>query len=310
MVVHVLLPWESLPQQILYDLITFSSSMAILAGVRLHRPARPMPWILLALSQLMFMLGDLAWMVLATLGESPFPSVADVAYLAGYPLLIGSFLLCVRIRNRGGDRTGVLDGLILAAAASLAGWILLVRPAIDETYDPVSLAVSMAYAIGDLLAFGVAIGLLATPGARTKSFVFLVTGVIAMFIADTVYAHMVPIDAYVDGGPLDLLWLASYVALGMAGLHSSMREVAAPHPVPVAWLNRVGLGLLAVALLTGPVLVLLVDMSWPADVPVLAGGSAVLSLLVLVRLSSVVDTLDRDIATRRAPLADSSTAGA
>ncbi len=299
MVVHVLLPWGSLPQQILYDLIAFSSSMAILIGIRLHRPARPMPWILLSLSQLMFMLGDIIWMILAQLGESPFPSIADVAYLAGYPLMIGSFLLCVRIRIRGGDRTGVLDGLILATAVSLAGWIVLVRPAIDETYDPLSLAVSMAYPIGDLLAFGVVIGLLATPGARTKSFVFLVTGVVAMFVADAVYAYVAPLDAYVDGGPLDLLWLVSYLTLGMAALHSSMREVAAPHPTPVAWLSPLRLGLLALALLTGPVLVMLGNLSWTEDVPVLAGGSAVLSLLVLVRLSTVVDTLDRDIATRR-----------
>ncbi len=297
--VHYAMPWGSLPQQVLYELIALASVVAIFAGIRIHRPARPMPWVLLALSQLMFVIGDVIWVVLDQMGESPFPSIADVAYLAGYPLLIGAFLLCVRIRIRGGDRTGLLDAAILATAVSLAGWIVLVRPAMEGDYDALSLAVSMAYPIGDLLAFGVVIGLLATPGARTQSFVFLVAGVLAMFVADVVYAHVAALDAYVDGGPLDLLWLASYVALGLAALHSSMREVAAPHPVPVAWLSRLRLGLLALAMLTGPILVLLVDLQWTQDVPVLAAGSGVLSLLVLVRLSTVVDTLDRDIATRR-----------
>jgi diguanylate cyclase (GGDEF)-like protein len=298
-VAHLLLEWGSLEQQILYELIAAASVPAILLGVWRHRPARPLPWLLLGAAQLLFVLGDTIWLILDALGESPFPSVADIAYLAGYPALIGAFALAVRIRIRGGDRTGLLDGLILATAVFLAGWLVLIRPAIDGELDPLSLAVSVAYPVGDLLALGVVIGLLATPGARTPSFVFLIVGVTSMFVADVLYVHVAALDAYVDGGPLDVLWLVSYVTLGMAALHSSMREVAAPYPVQVAWLSRVRLGLMALAMLTGPLMVMLVGVTETTDVPVLAAGSGILSLLVLVRLSTVVDTLGRDISTRR-----------
>jgi diguanylate cyclase (GGDEF)-like protein len=296
---HLVLPWGSLAQQILYELIAAASVPAILLGIRRHRPSRSGPWILLATAQLLFVLGDTIWLILDLLDQSPFPSIADVAYLAGYPALIGAFALCMRARIRGGDRTGVLDGLILATAVFLAGWLVLIRPAMDGELDALSLAVSVAYPVGDLLALGVVISLLATPGARTPSFMFLIMGVVLMFVADAIYVQVAALDAYVDGGPLDVVWLASYMALGMAALHSSMRQVAAPYPVQVAWLSRLRLGLLALAMLTGPLMVVAVDLRAATDVPVLAAGSGLLSLLVLVRLSTVVDTLGRDISTRR-----------
>ena len=51
-------------------------------------------------------------------------------------------------------------------------------------------------------------------------------------------------------------------------------------------------------MLTGPALVLIVNVQWESDVPLLAIGSALLSLLVLWRLASVVRALARDNAAR------------
>src|SRR5512132_2565682 len=69
--------------------------VAILVGVRLHRPARPLPWLLLAAGQLAFTIGDLIFYVHDYLlhRELPLPSVADGFYLATYPLLLGGLLL-------------------------------------------------------------------------------------------------------------------------------------------------------------------------------------------------------------------------
>ena len=86
--------------------------------------------------------------------------------------------------------------------------------------------------------------------------------------------------------------------MATAALHRSMRDVVAPHPVAVAWLSPTRLWLLALAMLTGPALVLMVNVRWESDVPMLAIGSALLSLLVLWRLVSVVRALARDNAAR------------
>ena len=45
-----------------------------------------MPWILMAVGQALFVAGDLLWNWYEVIGEDPFPSMADVLYLAGYPV--------------------------------------------------------------------------------------------------------------------------------------------------------------------------------------------------------------------------------
>ena len=296
--VHRVLPTGSLPQNLVYDAVGIAAVAAIVAGVVVYRPERPQPWLLLAAGQLLFVTGDALWTILELLGESPFPSIADVAYLLGYPLLVVAFLMAIRRRVRGGDRAGLLDGAILASACALVGWVVLVRPVLDSADDPISLIVTAAYPLGDLVILGVAIGLLSTPGARTPSFVLLIASIVILFVADTAYALQVASGTYVDGGELDSLWLFSYIAMATAALHRSMRDVVAPHPVAVAWLSPTRLSLLALAMLTGPALVLMVNVRWESDVPMLAIGSAMLSLLVLWRLASVVRALARDNAAR------------
>jgi diguanylate cyclase (GGDEF)-like protein len=297
--VHVALPAGSLEQSIVYDLVGLVATLAILVGVVLFRPTRLAPWLFIGAGQLMFILGDTLWTWLESIGESPFPSVADIAYVAGYPLFGIGFALAIRMRVNGGDRAGLLDGWILAAASALVGWVVLVRPVLDESLDTLALAISAAYPLGDLILIGVAIGLVATPGSRTPAFVLLVAGVAAQFAMDVAYAFQVAGETYVSGSLIDLGWLGAYALTGAAALHPSMREVAAPHPVSVAWLGRLRMTFLAVAMLTGPGLVLLVDLRWDSDVPVLAIGSGFLSILVLVRLSGVVRALARDNAARR-----------
>ncbi|OGO58246.1 MAG: hypothetical protein A2V85_14980 [Chloroflexi bacterium RBG_16_72_14] len=297
--VHVTLPVGSLEQSIVYDLIGLASALAIFGGVVLFKPTRPAPWLFVGAGQLMFVIGDGLWTWLESIGESPFPSVADIAYVAGYPLLGIGFTLAIRLRVRGGDRAGLLDGWILAAASALLGWVVLIRPVLDESLDPLALAISAAYPLGDLILIGVAIGLVATPGSRTPAFVLLVAGVAAQFAVDVAYAFQVADEAYLSGSLIDLGWLGAYALTGAAALHPSMRDVAAPHPVTVAWLGRLRMAFLALAMLTGPGMVLLVDLRWDSDVAVLAVGSGFLSILVLVRLAGVVRALARDNAARR-----------
>jgi diguanylate cyclase (GGDEF)-like protein len=78
-----------------------------------------------------------------------------------------------------------------------------------------------------------------------------------------------------------------------------MRRLTDPHPVPVTWLGPVRLVGLAAAMLTGPAL-LTVGPDAGASLFVVAGGTALLSLLVLARLVGLVGLLARDVAQRRA----------
>ena len=299
-VLHAWLEVGGLPQTIVYDVVGGGAIAALLFGAWRYRPERRLPWILMAIGQASFVAGDLLWDWYEAVGESPFPSLADVLYVAGYPFIAFGLLLLIRRRLADGDRGGILDAAILTTAAAVLSWTFIIQPQLTATdLDPLSLVISLAYPIGDLILIGVAMGLLATPGARTPSFLMLAASLACVLIADQIYAVQALDETYVSGGPLDGLYLASYVLFGATALHPSMRRLTEPHPVPVTWLGPVRLLGLAAAMITGPIL-LVIGPGAEGGLFVVAAGTAVLSLLVLARLVGLVKLLANDVAQRRA----------
>jgi diguanylate cyclase (GGDEF)-like protein len=298
--VHAALEPGSLTQSFLYDGIGAAAIVVALVGVAIHRPDRAAPWLLMAFGQALFVVGDLVWNVYEIMGEDPFPSFADVLYLAGYPFIAAGLLIFIRHRVADGDRGGLLDAGILATAAAILSWTFLMQPVVaDSELDPLSLWISLSYPLADLLLIGVAMGLLTTPGARTTSFRLLLASLVTLLVADQVYALQNLDGSYVSGGPIDSLYLFAYVTFGISALHPTMRTLTDPHPVAVQWLGHVRIAGLAVAMVTGPLLVAL-GPNADGGLLVPAIGTAVLSLLVLVRLAGVVGLLERDVSQRRA----------
>jgi diguanylate cyclase (GGDEF)-like protein len=256
---------------------------------------------MLAAGEAAFVAGDLLWVYYDHTGSRPFPSPADVLYLAGYPLLAAAFLLFIRRRIGDGDRAGLLDAAILTTAAAVLTWTFLMEPSlVGADTDPLALAISAAYPICDVLLIGVLMGLLVTPGARTTAFVLLAASVLLLLVADQGFAVQTLDDTYAAGGPLDVTWLLAYLMAGGAALHPSMRALSQPNPVAVAWLGPVRLLFLAAAMLTGPLIMTLGRPGADTGLWVIAGGTALLSMLVLARLAGLVGMLARDVEQRRA----------
>ena len=53
----------------------------------------------MAFGQALFVAGDLLWNWYEVIGEDPFPSMADVLYLAGYPFIALGLLMMIRRRS-------------------------------------------------------------------------------------------------------------------------------------------------------------------------------------------------------------------
>jgi diguanylate cyclase (GGDEF)-like protein len=300
LLVHATLEGGSLTQSFLYDIVGASAVAMVFVGVWQNRPDRRLPWILMAVGQGLFVAGDLLWNWYEIVGEDPFPSMADALYLAGYPFIALGLMLLIRRRLGDGDRGGLLDAAILTTAAAIMSWTFLMQPQLGTTdVDSLSLAISLAYPIADLLLIGVAMGLLTTPGARTASFRILGASLALLLVADQVYALQTFEGTYVSGSPLDSVYLVSYLLFGAAALHPSMRRLTEPHPVTVTWLGPVRLICLAAAMVTGPLLVT-IGPAADSGLVVVAAGTALLSLLVLARLAGLVGILARDVAKRRA----------
>jgi diguanylate cyclase (GGDEF)-like protein len=294
------LPAASIPQSAVYDACGLAMVALSLLGIRLHRPAGWQPWLLLAIGQLLFVVGDIVWTVYASLGEDPFPSAADVAYLLGYPVLALGLALAIRRRIRGGDRAGLIDGAILATGAIVLWWTFVLGPLVAASDpDPVSFGIGIAYPIGDLLLIGMALGLVMAPGARSMSYALLVANLVAVLIGDLVFGLQTADGTYVDGGLLDVAWLVAYVLFATAALNPTMAAVFDPRPIAVTLLGPIRLALLAVAMLVGPLLLAVDQAQADGFVLVVAAATAATSILVVARLAGIVGRLAQDLERRK-----------
>jgi hypothetical protein len=211
-------------------LIEVSGVAAMLAGVAMNRPARYLPWLLLAAGSLADALGDLSAHVLAAVSHVPvpFPSFADAIYLAQYPLYVAGLTLFIRIRSAERDVRSMIDALILMVGPILLAWVFLVVPdATVSSFSPVQRIVSVAYPVGNLLVLVTLARLLAPGTARGPSAVLLALGAVCAIASDVAYGRIMN-----SGHPhphpgalLSLGFLAWYIAWGAAALHPSMTEL-------------------------------------------------------------------------------------
>jgi len=100
---YFLLP--EVPQDVFYILVGLSAVATILVGARRQPAGCRLPLYLFAGGLLANVVGDVIYAVYedVLLAEDPFPSVADVFYLAFYPCLVAALVLLIRRRAQGRD---------------------------------------------------------------------------------------------------------------------------------------------------------------------------------------------------------------
>jgi diguanylate cyclase len=252
------LPLPEPAYSIVYDLVGLSAVVAILAGIRLHRPVRRGIWYGLAGGLTLFVAGDVVYTVYDRMLELElFPGPADALYLIGYPLLAGALLVMIRSRTGGRDRAGLIDALIITTGLGLLSWTFLMQPiAADTSLSLASRLVSIAYPLADVLLLAVLARLFTSPGARSAGYRLLGVALLLQLGADIVFAGLTAVGASSTSGLLDLAWMASYLCWGAAALHPSMRSLSEVAPARGVRVNRRRLLVLAPAALIAPALLL------------------------------------------------------
>ena len=275
---------------VVYCAIELGTVAALVIGVRIWRPSRPLAWYLLAGGQLSFTIGDAInytyeWVLHL---EAPYPSVADGFYLACYLLLAAGLLLLVRGRAPGRDWASLIDATIIATGIGMLSWVFLIGPNVRAPGLALpQRLVSIAYPLCDVLLLAVAVRLWRTGGHGTAASRLLALGLAALLVGDTVYGLSLLAGDWQVGGPVDAVWVLYYVGLGLAALHPSMVSLSEPTSVSTR-LTRSRLASLAGASLMAPaVLVIQAVRGEPIDVAVIAGGSVVLFLLALARMGGL-----------------------
>ncbi len=288
---------------VLFNVIGLSSAIVILVGIRLHKPASRSAWQAFAVGQLLFVTGDAFYYGYDQLfhQDVPFPSLGDFFYLAVYPALIMGLVILVRRRNPFGDRTSLIDALILTTGLALMSWVFLMAPyAHDQQLTLVEKLASIAYPLMDVCLLAVAIRLAVDRGTRQTSLTLLMLSIVSLLTADAILGSLVLEGGYTEGGLLDMGWAAYYLLWGAAALHPSMKQLEDPVSNRGKPVSNARLALLTGASLMPPgVQAVQIFRQADLELPVMIGGSVVLFALVVARMSGLIRESERSALRER-----------
>ena len=281
---YLVAPAGSRAADLLYFGISLASLAGVVLGIRMHRPARPAMWYLLAGGRLVWLLGDVAL-------RADVP-VADVLFLGSY--LLNGLGLVLLVRHRRGSIGEVADASAAATALILLGWVFLLHP--DPSAATASLPqlmVTATYLGSDLLFVLILARVLTDSANRNPSIRLLAALTGVTFLADAAYTLSAQFGAYPNG--LDALYLVAYVAWAAGALHPSMAELTSASPsAGGATAGQRQLALFAACAMVVPALLLLPRVvNDSADRNGVIVGGTVLIALVMARMSGFVARLHR-----------------
>ncbi|MFD0517678.1 hypothetical protein [Paractinoplanes durhamensis] len=242
--------------------------MAIIIGVRWHKPARLGPWVLIAASVASLAVGDIFYAINAD-------DVAETFYLSMFLLVAAALMQFTRFGSLLGDRSRLIDLLAASCTTLLVIWVFLIG---DQGQIG---KISAADVIGDLVLIAVAVRLVLAAG-RNASAALLLSGSIGMLASDILYSMM-------PGTYTEIGYIILYVTWGLAALHPSMKRLTDPMPPdPAQWRGHWAV-LLCASVATPPVVLLIEALNGGVkDGVVIAVVGGLTLLLTITRLADSV----------------------
>jgi two-component system cell cycle response regulator len=203
----------------IYGVSMGGAALAVLARGVLVRAQRA-AWLTMGSGLLCWCLGDLYYTLFVegtrVAGGSVTP--ADALYLVFYPCCYVALVLLVGAHMRELRVSMWLDGLIGGLAAAAVGAAAILPPIVGGARgDAASMAVALAYPIGDLLLLIFAIGALGITGWRPgRVWLLIAASMFASVAADSGYLYLTATSSYRVGDWVQVLWPTSAVLLAIA----------------------------------------------------------------------------------------------
>jgi hypothetical protein len=181
---------------------------------------------MLMLGMLLWLIGEIIWAYYDLVAKKvlPYPSLADVAWLAGYvPLFIGLFLRFFSMRTWPSRREIALIGGIFLLLLVI-GIIFVIEPIV--TYkgyeDRSTQVIDLLYPVGDLaVAFVALLSVVVLAGGMLSyPWILLASGFLVTSVSDLLYSYATWNEIYLTGQAsgtnlatfgADVLYLAGYL---------------------------------------------------------------------------------------------------
>lgn len=208
-------------------------------------------WVYLALT----VVGDIVYDVyLYHLQQEPFPSFADLVYLAAYGALVVALVILVRSRQSGRNRETWIDTAVMTLAAACVVATVVVVPILNDVSAPdISMIVALTYPLLDVIALSALIRLLIDMDHVSAPLGLLTASIALTLTADLVFQSLDAQGLVTDTpGWVDVLFLAALFLLTAAATARGAIDISKPTPANRRTKARL-IGL-AIAALTAPTL--------------------------------------------------------
>lgn len=294
--VFPLFPPRSWMGAVVYIGLGFAELLAVIVGLRRHRPRQARSWHYLRAGAALYALTNLIWFGFPVLlhRDLAFPSIVDAMFVAAYLLYVIGLAILVRERSGRGHGVGsMIDASIISASVGVFAWAYLIVPlGTAPGVSTLARVASLANPLLDLALLVLMVRVLLTRGARPMAFWLLCGFVIAQLAADSGYTVTLLHKTYYWGHPLTVGWLISFGCLGAAALHPSMASLSEPcsttAPRHMSW-ARLAFIALAVAIFSLGQVIRGADNATEVLV-----GTTMVFVLCVARMGVLIRELDRN----------------
>jgi diguanylate cyclase (GGDEF)-like protein len=159
------------------------------------------------------------WVQIVQSGEAPFPSVADVGFVA-FPLLAGTALLLTPTGDSSTARwRRALDAAMTSAAVGLVSWetTLGTVVAMNSGNDPLVAGLLVGYPVLDVMLIVLGTLTVARATVARPPHVLVTLGLVAFAVSDSAFAYVAAKGDY-DGNLFDIGWIAGFLMIALAAL--------------------------------------------------------------------------------------------
>ena len=222
-------------------------------------------WILMGGSSLAWGLGMVVWSGYESIGgrDVPFPSLADVGYLATVPLAVAALLIFPTAPQRPAAQIRtVVDGLVIGASLLIVSWILALGPVVrGGGTGLLADVIGIAYPLGDVIMativlFAMVRSRLGSPLGRL-TLLLLSGGLLASAVSDSGFSYLALQEAYASGMRIDVGWFLGYLLVFLAA-RQAPRHAAAWMEPPLTSQSATAVPYAAVGLAGGTMIAALV----------------------------------------------------
>jgi diguanylate cyclase (GGDEF)-like protein len=267
--------WDDLYDLWLYNIVFAGAACVCLLEAVRNRTER-LAWASLAVALLLALTGNLVYtLVISRLPNEPFPSLADLFYLAYFLPLYVALVALIRARVPRFHASMWLDGVIGGLGASAVAAAVLLGPALQQTEgDTAAVLTGLAYPTADLVLLALLVAVGAILGVRRDVTLLLFGGgMVANLAGDIVYLNLATQGIYVEGGSLDLSWLAAVAFMALSAHHGGHHQPEAQAQLPAT--SRIGWRVVALPLICNVASLLVLAIGRDDRVPPMAAWCAI-----------------------------------